>query len=120
MKNKIMTGALSIMLITIFIATAFSAGLPQHFQGAVMENNGTYLIVAEKKVLIKGDTYVMNSKEEKISLSDIKPGNHVYVKAELDENDNIVAKKIYLLPRRISHKEFDKYPFMKEHVKIED
>ena len=58
-----------------------------------MENNGASLIVSEKKVLINTGTYVKNSKEQDIRLSDIKAGNHVYVKGEFDDNDNIVAKR---------------------------
>lgn len=116
MKIKILTGILSIILIAIFTATAFAAGLPQHnphFQGIVMENSGTYLIVSERKVLIKNGTHVMNSDKRPINLSDIKAGNHVFVKGEFDDENNIVAEKIYLLPRYITNKELDQFPFMK-------
>ena len=118
MKIKILTGTLSIILITIFTTIAFAAGLPQHnphFQGIVMENSGTYLIVSERKVLIKNGTHVMNSEKRPIKLSDIKAGNHVYVKGEFEneESDVVVAEKIYLLPRYITNKELDKFPFMK-------
>lgn len=119
-KEKKLIAALSIILFVLFITPLYAAGLPKHFQGAVMDNNGSSLIVSEKKVLINPGTYVKNSKEQDIRLSDIKPGNHVFVKGELDENDNVVAKKIYLLPHRVSHKELNNYPFMKEETKIED
>jgi hypothetical protein len=119
-KEKGLIATLSIVLFVLFITSLYAAGLPHLFQGVVMENNGASLIVSEKKVLINPGTYVKNSKEQDIRLSDIKPGNHVYVKGEFDDNDNIVAKKIYLLPHRISHKELDNYPFMKEVVKAED
>ncbi len=118
MKIKILTGTLSIIFIAIFTTVAFAAGLPQHnphFQGIVMEDSGTYLVVSERKVLIKNGTHVMNSEKRPIKLSDIKVGNHVYVKGEFEneESDVVVAEKVYLLPRYITNKELDKFPFMK-------
>jgi intein/homing endonuclease len=57
----------------------------------------------------------MNSEKRPIKLSDIKVGNHVYVKGEFEneESDVVVAEKVYLLPRYITNKELDKFPFMK-------
>ncbi len=114
MKIRILIGAL--IIIFGFTTTVFAIALQHlnpHFQGIVMENSGAFLIVSEKKVLIKDGTRVMNSKKEHIKLSDIKAGSHVYVKGEFDENEDVVAEKIYLLPGHVTKGELDKYPFMK-------
>ncbi len=119
-KNLIRKGliaGLGVILFAAFITPLFAGNIPSYlnpnFQGIVMENSGAYLIVSERKVLIKAGTYVMNSKKDNIKLSDIKVGSHVFVKGDFDDENNIIAEKVYLLPRHIANKELDQFPFMK-------
>jgi hypothetical protein len=117
--RKGLIAGLTVILLAGFVMPLFAGNMPSHlipsFQGIVMENDGTSLVVSERKVLIKNGTHVMNSEKRPIKLSDIKAGNHVYVKGEFEneESDVIVAEKIYLLPRYITNKELDQFPFMK-------
>lgn len=119
-KNLIRKGliaGLSIILIAISAAPLFAGNIPDilnpNFQGIAMENSSSYLIVSERKVLISQGTQILNSKKQGINLSDIKVGNHVYIKGEFDDNNNVVAERIYLLPGYVPKHEVDKYPFMK-------
>lgn len=119
-KNLIRKGliaGLTVILVAAFITPLFAGNIPSHlipsFQGIVMENDGASLVVSERKVLIKNGTRVMNSKKDNIKLSDIKVGSHVFVRGEFDGDNNVVAEKIYLLPRYISRGEMDQFPFMK-------
>lgn len=117
--RKGLIAGLSIILFAVFVIPVFAGNIPSYlnpnFQGIVMENSGSYLIVSERKVLINQGTQILNSKKEGINLSDIKVGNHVFVKGDFEneESDVVVAEKIYLLPRYITNKELDKFPFMK-------
>lgn len=118
------------MLYIIFVALAvFLSGNPvmaedtyaETFQGVISSTEGMpqYLIVNEKKVLIGDKAEVMDYKERKIELSDLKVSKWVYLVVERKQA-GLTAQKIYLLPKRIKDSEKHNYPFMVREEEAEE
>jgi hypothetical protein len=75
----------------------------------------------DKKTLVIGETtfswnektIFTDAKESPISINKVTPNAWVYIECEyIKRTDKRIAKKVYLLPKRIEKKEQHLYPFM--------
>lgn len=90
------------------------------FQGVVSSTEGgtRYLIINEKRVLLSDNLEVKDHSEREIELSDIRVGKWVYVVAER-RAAGITARRIYLLPKKITNREKHEYRFMEREEETE-
>jgi hypothetical protein len=86
-------------------------------QGKVMELDlkKMVIVVCEKTFVIDQTTVVYNEKGLPIPNDQLRKKARVYIVGENDQaSQRLVARKIYLLSKRISDKEKHLYPFMQD------
>jgi hypothetical protein len=97
--------------------------------GNIMETGRDYIMVNEKMILIINEnrhgkpykTLIMNLEDKQLKVDALKKGVFVAINGtrskDKDLNDDvIVAKEIYVLPRSMSGKEMRKYPKLQRPV----
>ena len=85
------------------------------FQGKIMDLNlgKNMMIVNERLFILDDNTIIKNVEGSLITIEKIKMNSWAYIEAERDKTKNqMVIKKINLLPKHIDNKERNRYPFM--------
>jgi len=106
---------LTILLLAI---SALAFALDDHtykIQGKVTEVNldKKTLAIGETNFFWDQKTIFSDAKGSPITINNVKPNAWVYIECEyMRRSDKRIAKKVYLLPRRIGKKEQHLYPFM--------
>lgn len=100
----------------IFVTIPYAYGEDEiRLQGWLMGLNleKKILMINEGSYILGDETIINNVAGSPISIRDLKPNSWVYIEGEKDKvNKRIMVKKIYLLPKYISYKEQNRYPFM--------
>ena len=87
-----------------------------NLQGVVMKVDLKHhsMVVNERLCIWNGNTALYNEKGGPASFDQLKEQGWVYIEAVQDKaHHRILAKTIYLLPKRIDEKEKHLYPFIK-------
>jgi len=111
-------GCVAVIIILATSAVVFAAEGDQiRVQGKVMELDlkKMVIVVCEKAFVMDQTTVVCNEKGSPIPNDRLKAQARVYIVGENDQaSKRLVARKIYLLPKRIPGKEKHLYPFMQD------
>jgi hypothetical protein len=111
-------GCVAVIIILASSAAAFAAeGDKIRGQGEVMELDlkTMMIVVFEKTFIMDQTTVVYNEKGSPIPNDRLKAKAIVYIVGENDQaGKRLVARKIYLLSKRIPNKEKHLYPFMQD------
>jgi hypothetical protein len=111
-------GCVAVIIILATSVLGFAAeGDKIRVQGKVMELdlNTRMIVVCEKAFVMDQTTVVCDEKGSAISSDRLKAKARVYIVGETDQaNKRLVARKIYLLSKRIPNKEKHLYPFMQD------
>lgn len=111
-------GCVAVIIILATSAVVFAAeGDKIKVQGKVMELDlkKMVIVVCEKAFVMDQTTVVCNEKGSPIPNDRLKAQARVYIVGENDQaSKRLVARKIYLLPKRIPGKEKHLYPFMQD------
>jgi len=111
-------GYVAVIIILATSALGFAAeGDKIRVQGKVMELDlkTMMIVVCEKTFVMDQTTVVCNEKGAPIPNDRLKAKARVYIEGEYDPaGKRLVARKIYLLPKRIPNKEKHLYPFMQD------
>lgn len=105
--------AFGILLFSVFHPAAAKDSV--RFQGKLMELDLIQhrMIVNEKPVVWNQDTVFHNERNFPITIYKLKAKSWVFVEGDYDKGSRrLVAKKIYLLPKRVAKNEQHLYPFM--------
>jgi hypothetical protein len=106
-----------IIILTTFVLSFAAEGEKIRVQGQVMELDLKQMVitVCEKTFVIDQTTVVCNEKGVPITNDRLKAKARVYIVGENDQaGKRLVARKIYLLSKRIPNKEKHLYPFMQD------
>ena len=78
-----------------------------------LDLKGNVVVVNEKLFMLDQETKFYDSKGSSISVEKFKTKSWVYIQAEKNNTNNqIMIKKIYLLPKYVGKKERHLYSFM--------
>jgi hypothetical protein len=106
-----------IIILTTFVLSFAAEGDKIRVQGQVMELDLKQMVitVCEKTFVIDQTTVVCNEKGVPLTNDRLKAKARVYIVGENDQaGKRLVARKIYLLSKRIPNKEKHLYPFMQD------
>ena len=111
-------GCVAVIIILATSVVGFAAeGDKIRVQGKVMELDlkKMVIVVNEKTFVMDQTTVVCNEKGSPIPSDRLKAKARVYIVGENDQvGKRLVARKIYLLSKRIPNKEKHLYPFMQD------
>jgi hypothetical protein len=118
MKKFFFCPCLLIFIIFSFIFPALTSSAEKNIrkiQGTVtaVDFKQHTLVVYEKAFVWNANTVFKNERELPVKADQLKPKSWVYIEGEYDKTQQrTVAKKIYLLPKKIDRKEWPLYPFI--------
>ena len=110
------------------LSYALESWKPVGVFGNIMVTGSDYIVVSEKKILIINEkrqgklfkTSIMNLEDKQLEFDSLKKGVFVAINGtESKDNDDqnvVIAKEIYVLPRPMSGKEMKKYPKLQQPV----
>ena len=105
----------TILVIAISALAFASDNVTYKVQGkvAVVNLDKKFLVIGETTFSWNQNTIFSDAKESPITINKVKPNAWVYIECEyIRRTDKRIAKKVYLLPRRIEKREQHLYPFM--------